>query len=592
MRFIFELIQKFNSSKEAHKEDIQFITRYLLRGFAVTFTIASSIMMYRLHDDQKKSHILIDRLKEDRLAAVNLTAPQQAKDIVSTAAAPEQGRHLWSSLQHQLKDTVVQVFSQITEFNWIEPYKTPNQTENLGSAFFISEHGDLISNAHVIDQARAIHIQIPSLSKRRFEVDVIGVSPDRDLALLRLRPYELTAIKKALKKETLPHLKIGNSDSIHRTDSIMALGYPLGQQGMKSTIGVVSGREHLQGQYYIQTDAPLNKGNSGGPALNSAGEVVGVNTAIIQNANNVGYITPSNEVKLFLRQLETMPPSDTPKLLRKPFLGVLFNDASESLTQYLGNPQPGGLYVVEVYKGSPLHKAGVLRGDMIYEIDGHAIDMYGQMNVSWNAEDKISILDYISRIKIGDPVHLVVYRKGIRHEITLDFTQSELAPVRRMFPGYEKVDYDVIGGFVIMPLTINHILLLVQFAPELVQYADFKKQVDPVLIVTHVQLNSPANRTRVIGTGVLLSEVNNERVKTLADFRKAILKSIDTGFVTIKTTENIFMVLPLDDIIAEEEKLAATYFYPLSQTFKELAQLYKAKKKTPETAHAQEPIKG
>lgn len=585
MRFTFrELIEKINHARASMgKADSQLAMRYFVRGFSISFILVSSLMLYRLWDYQQKSQVLIDRMKEERLTAVaSVNASSASKDVVSTAQVPADGRHLWSAIQMQLKDTVVQVFAQINEFNWIEPYKTPNQAESLGSAFFISDTGELISNAHVVDQAKAIHIQIPSLSKRRFEVDVIGMSPERDLVLLKLRPYELAAIKKALKKDTLPYLKIGNSDSIHRTDSIMALGYPLGQQGLKSTIGVVSGREHLQGQYYIQTDAPLNKGNSGGPALNSAGEVIGVNTAIIQNAQNVGYITPSNEVKLFLRQLETMPPSDTPKLLRKPFLGVLFNDSSDSLTEYLGNPQPGGMYVVEVYKGSPLYKAGVLRGDMIYEIDGHAIDIYGQMNVSWNAEDKISILDYISRLKIGDPVHLVIYRKGKRHEITLDFTESDLAPVRRMFPGYEKIEYDIIGGFVIMPLTLNHIMLLVQIAPELLQYADFKKQADPALIVTHVLLNSPANRTRVIGTGALLAYVNDEKVKTLSDFRKAILKSVDTGYVTMRTTENIFLVLQLDDIMEAEERLAATYFYPLSQTYKELAKVYKKKAKLAE----------
>src|SRR5690606_2807503 len=105
-------------------------------------------------------------------------------------------------------------------------------------------------------------------------------------------------------------------------------------------------------------------------------------------AQNVGYIIPINELKVIIDDLRDV------KLLRRPFLGILYNNASESLTKFLGNPSPGGLFVVDVYAGSPLHKAGVKRRDMIYEINGHRIDIYGEL--SW-IEDKISIVDYVSQ---------------------------------------------------------------------------------------------------------------------------------------------------------------------------------------------------
>lgn len=535
-----------------------------------------SLGLFKLFEFKKITENIISKLKEEKIiepSLLGIKVAQQSK----VCQQKDECKKLWSMLQDELKDTVVQVFSQINEFNWLEPYKTPNQAEALGSAFFISEVGELITNAHVISQAAIIYIQIPSLSRRKFEVEVIGVSPERDLALLKLKPEELEAIKLALKRKSLPFLRICDSDQVRKTDSVLALGYPLGQHGLKSTIGVVSGREHLAGQYFIQTDAPLNKGNSGGPALNNSGEVIGVNSAGIPGAQNVGYIIPSNEVVLFLRQLEQLKDKKSPKLLRKPYLGVLFNDGSEGLTSYLGNPAPGGLYVVETYKGSPLFKAGVQRGDMIYEIDGYQIDIYGQMNVSWNSEDKISILDYISRLKIGDTVKVVIYRFGKRKELSLTYEYSQLPPVRTMFPGYEKIDYEVIGGFIVMQLTLNHILLLAQYSTELIQYADFRKQGEPVLIITHVLLNSPANRARVILTGSLLNEINGEKVKTLEDFRKAIMKSVDTNFLTIKTTENVFAAIKLDEIMRDEERLSATYFYPLSSTYKELLKVYKKK---------------
>lgn len=520
----------------------------------------------------------VERKQIVALAAIN-DSDAQAETSCSDMSCNEMDavpvkskRQLWSEVQQKFKDTVAQIFSQATEFNWLEPYKTPNQAESLGSGFFINDKGELLTNAHVIEQAKTVMIQVPTLGKRRFEVEIVGVSPDRDLALLRLLPSEFEALKKALGKEELPYLKLGNSDTIYRADKIMALGYPLGQQGLKSTTGVVSGREHLQGQHFIQISAPINKGNSGGPSLNCLGDVIGINSAGVPGAQNVGYIIPINEAKLFLKQMSQMPKSDRPILLRKPFLGILFNSATDSLTEYLKNPVPGGLYVVEAYKGSPLAKAGVKSGDMIYEIDGHRLDIYGEMNVSWNLEDKISIMDYISRLKIGDDVHLVFYRNGERKEVTIKFASSELAPIRRMFPGYEKIDYEVLGGMVVMPMTLNHIMLLAQYTPDLIQYADFKKQMEPLLLISHVQLNSPAYRSRALGMGAVISEVNGQKVRTLDEYRAAIMKSLDTKFLTIKTSENIFVVLPLEEIMHDEPRLSATYFYPISETYEKLKQ--------------------
>ncbi|MBA3751868.1 trypsin-like peptidase domain-containing protein [Candidatus Dependentiae bacterium] len=490
----------------------------------------------------------------------------ELSEVVSEQNAMK--RQLWATLQAKYKNAVCQVFSQITEFNWIEPYKTPSQTEALGSAFFIND-GELITNAHVVDQAILVNLQIPALGKRRFKAHIIGVSPERDLALLRLEANELATLKTLLKVDTLPFLTMGESDQVQRGDKIMTLGYPLGQQGLKSTTGVVAGFEHLMGQYFIQIDAPINKGNSGGPSLDYRGYVIGVNSAGIQGAQNVGYIIPSNEVAFFLDQLSTVPSNGATKILRKPYLGVAFNNATENLTAYLGNPHPGGLYVVDVYKGSPFDKAGIRAGDMVYKINDNRLDIYGEMRSPWRTEDRISIVDYVSRLKLGDMVKLEYYRKSALKKTSFTLTQTE-PPIRRMYPGYEKIDYDVLAGFVIMPITLNHVILLAQFAPELMQYADLKKQIEPALLITHVMLNSPASRARTVGAGGIISEINGQRVKTLSDLRAAVKKSLSTNYLTIKTTDNQFAALPLQEILDDEPRLSSTYFYTISDLYRVL----------------------
>lgn len=481
-------------------------------------------------------------------------------------------------LQNELKDAVVQVFSQIAEFNWLEPYKSPSQAEVTGTAFFINLDGELITNAHVVDQAKAIFIQVPGSGKRRYEVDVIGVHPERDLALLKLKPNEKQQLLNDLKAKQLSCFEFGNCDLISKAEKVITIGFPLGQQGIKHTKGVVSGRETVNGQHFIQIDAALNKGNSGGPSIDKTGKVIGVNSAIYQGAQNVGYIIPVNDVVIFLDQLNTVSSLDNkPKLIHKPYLGVVFNNANDNLTKFLNNPLPGGLYVVEIYKNSPLDKAGLKAGDMIYKINDINVDIFGEMQAPWSKGEKISIIDYVARLKIGQLVNLEYYRKGQKLNTSFIFTQSERPPIRRAYPGYEKIDYEALGGLVIMQLTLNHVVLLAQIAPELISYADIKKHMEPALIITHVMLNSPAHRSRCIAPGSIIAEVNGEKVKTLEDYNKAALKSIDTGYFTIKTTENIFLVLTLEEILNSEKTLSETYLYPLSNTFNQIKASFSGK---------------
>jgi len=464
-----------------------------------------------------------------------------------------------------VKDTVVQVFSQVAEIDIRQPYKTPSQYKVSGSAFFINDKGYLITNAHVVIQAKSVWIQIPHFGKRIFDTTIVGFAPDYDLALLRIADDGLEAIKRELGH--VPFLSLGNSDLVYRADEVMALGYPLGQESLKSTTGVISGRESNM----IQMSAAVNPGSSGGPLLNLKGEVVGVNTAGVTEAQNVGYIIPINDLKIIL------PTMYKEKLIRRPFLGVLFNNSTDALTEYLHNPAPGGPYIVEVVKNSTLFKAGVQRGDMIYEINGYRVDQYGEMNVPWG-EDKISITDYVSRLSIGDKVNIVVYRNGKRKDITATFKQMELTPIRKVYTNFENLDYETCAGMVIMELTINHIAALVNKAPALTFFADLKNQTDPVLVVTHVFPTSYVARTRTITEGTTINEMNGQLVHTLADLRQAVKKSVETGFLTLRVSDNImrvsdhvFVVLPFERVVAEEQQLAFDYRYPMTSLNKEIS---------------------
>ncbi len=541
---------------------------------AVTLLVPALItavagIAYIVFQQQQSLDIVMARLSTDEYGRY----PTPVAAAPSTKAVTK--TEIWRPIQEAVKDTVVQVFSQIAEFDFLEPYKTPHQYAAYGSAFFINDQGDLLTNAHVVNQAKAIWIQIPSLGKRIIDVEIVGVSPERDLALLRVTPEGLSIIKETLGQ--VPYLNLGDSDLVHRSDEVLALGYPLGQQSLKSTSGVISGREGN----FIQMSAAINPGNSGGPLLNAQGTVVGINSANIPDAQNVGYIIPINDVKNVLPDMYKI------KLLRKPFLGVLFNNATDTLTDLLGNPQPGGTYVVEVVKNSTLYKAGVQRGDMIYEINGHRLDVYGEMSVPWS-EDKISLIDYVSRLSIGKNIHLVIYRKGDRKEIIAQFNQAELPAIRKVFPGYEAIDYEVFGGMVVMPLTMNHIMGLSKSVPGLASYADMKRQAEPVLIVTHIFPDSELYRSRSVSPGSTINEINGVKVGTLEEFRAAIKKPVDGKFFTLKVadnvaraTDNVYIALPYKSVLEEMPSLAADYHFQMSAVVQELCKNGSVNIKTP-----------
>ena len=484
------------------------------------------------------------------------------KDMLLNSEAIRALRQPWRQVDIDY-NAVPQIYAQVLEVDLLEPYKAPNPIGCRGSGFFINDQGYIITNSHVIEEAARIWIRIPALGRRFIEVELVGLCPEKDIALLRLPSKEYDFIQKEL--GYIPCLSLGDSDSVRRADEVMALGYPLGQECIKSTTGVISGRH----RHMIQMSAAINPGSSGGPLLNINGEVIGINTAGYDDAQNVNYIIPINDAKIILQDLERE------YLLRKPFLGIFTSSATEAMVEYLGNPAPGGAYVVEVLEGGPLYKAGVRAGDMIYEIDGNPVDIYGQIVVPWS-EDRVSLIDYASRFTLGCEITGVVYRKGERFDVTLKLDRPELLPIHQICPGYDPIDYEIFGGMVVMPLTINHVRMLKDYAPGLSEFANVQRQKEPVLVITHTFPTSLLYQAHILTPGILLNKINGQEVRTLDDFRQAIQES-DNGFFTIQcfdtvtmVTDNLLVVLPYEEVIEEEYSLSQIYGYQPSATVKEI----------------------
>lgn len=477
----------------------------------------------------------------------------------------------WSVLEQVTQNTVVQVWSQKAKFNWLEPYKSPEHSQSAGTAFFINEKGYLLSNFHVVDEAKSVFINVPAYGRKLLEVVIVGVCPESDVALLKLTDESIALIESTLGK--IPYLELGDSDDLYATEPVLALGYPLGQRYLKSTVGVIAGREYIGGQSYMHITAPINPGNSGGPLLNRRGEVVGINSAGIEKAQNIGYIIPINNVKILLPDLYTI------KLLRKPYLGAGSNHTTEEHAKSLHNPLPAGVYINYVQENSLTDKLGIKQGDMLYTIDyageRYLIDEYGDVTVQWRGSDKITLAEFLMRIPKGERVALMLYRNGQQIELECAFDISSLYPIRLIYPDYEpqEIDYEMFGGIIIMQLRDNHFKLLPPTS-LMRQYMRLDYQPTQVLVVTHILPGSALHKIDCLYPGCFIDTINGQVVTTLEQLREALLKSIDSKEIAITTKENIATVISLEKIVIDEPRLARDFRFPITETVKKLWQGY------------------
>ena len=273
------------------------------------------------------------------------------------------------------------------------------KAQSLGSGFIIDKTGYIITNNHVIDNAEKIMVIL--YDDTSFEAKVVGKDPKTDVALLKIDP----------KKIKLKAVEFGNSNDLRVGDWVMAIGNPFGFGGTV-TAGIVSARgRNLSGSYddYIQTDASINRGNSGGPLFDMKGNVVGINTAIFSQSGGsvgIGFAVSSNLAKQVTDQLKQYGRT------KRGWLGVLIQEISQEIADSLGMKSVRGALVSSATEGGPAEKAGVKTGDVILKFNNIEI---GSMK---------ELPKVVAGTPVGKSVPLVILRNG--KEIVLNVTLGEL----------------------------------------------------------------------------------------------------------------------------------------------------------------------
>ena len=265
-----------------------------------------------------------------------------------------------------------------------------------GSGFLFTPDGYLLTNSHVVHGAT--HIQVTLADGAKFDADLVGDDPGSDLAVLRIGS-----------PEPLPHVELGESSKLRVGQIAIAVGNPLGL-AQTVTTGVVSAlgrslRSNSGRMIYdvIQTDAALNPGNSGGPLINSAGQVIGVNTAIIPGAQAICFATAIDTAKWVIMQIFTHG------RVRRAYIGVAGTTTplSRRVQRYFGLSSESGVHVMEIVKGSPAALGGLRTDDTIVAIDTQAV------------QDVDSLQRTLDASRIDKPVNVTVLRGAQRLELTL-----------------------------------------------------------------------------------------------------------------------------------------------------------------------------
>ena len=365
----------------------------------------------------------------------------------------------------------------------------------LGSGFIIDEKGIVVTNNHVIADAEDIIVRVNG--DKEFKAKVIGADPLSDIAVLQLDT-----------KEKFIPVKFGDSDQARIGDWVIAIGNPFGLGGTV-TSGIISARNRSIGlsryEDYIQTDASINSGNSGGPLFDMNGDVIGINTAILgrNGSIGIGFSIPSNSAKIVIDQLVEFGET------KRGWLGVRIQDVTKEIAEVEKLDEPRGALVASVAQGSPSEKAGVKAGDIILEFNGERIQEMKQLPI------------IVARTKVGKKVKVKIWRdkKEIIKIITLGRleTSEDFKVTEKAKPPKESM---------IKKLKIS----VRELTKEDIKTRNLPNQTKG-LVITKIENDSPLLSSIEINSIIL--EAQKKKIKTVEDLNQTITQVLDSNQKTI-----------------------------------------------------------
>jgi serine protease Do len=377
-------------------------------------------------------------------------------------------------------------------------FGTPQERQSsaLGSGFIIDEEGIVVTNNHVIEGAEDIVVQVNG--EKKFNAKVIGADPLSDIAVLKIES----------KEKFLP-VRFGDSDKARIGDWVIAIGNPFGLGGTV-TSGIISARNRSIGlsryEDYIQTDASINSGNSGGPLFDMNGDVIGINTAILGRSGNVGigFSIPSNSAKLVIDQLIKFGET------KRGWLGVRIQDVTKEIAEVEKLDEPRGALVASVAPNSPSEKAGVKSGDIILEFNGEKIEQMKELPM------------IVARTEVGKKVKVKIWRN--KKEITKTITLGRLETSEDFKISEKKEELPK------ETLIENLKIKVRKLSDQDIKTRNLPNQTNG-LVITSIEKNSPL--TGSIEVNSIILEAQKKKIRTVQDLNQALKQVLNSNQKTI-----------------------------------------------------------
>jgi serine protease Do len=368
------------------------------------------------------------------------------------------------------------------------PGRPAQPVTSMGSGFVIESSGLIVTNNHVIEDADEIEVHFQD--NTRLKAELVGRDPKTDLAVLRVKS-----------DKPLPVVPLGDSDTARIGEWAIAIGNPFGLGGSVS-LGIISarGRDINSGPYddFIQTDAAINKGNSGGPLFNLKGEVIGVNTAILSSTGGsvgIGFAVPANLVRNIVAQLEKFGE------VRRGWLGVKIQSVTDDIAESMAMGKARGALIADVVKGGPGEKAGMKAGDVVIEFNGKPVN------------EVKDLPRLVADSQVGGKATMKVLRSGKETSLNVEvgLLEDDQAKAVQVSQTPEK---DVPSVSTVLGMTISSVtdeLRLKYKVEDTVKGA----------VVTAVAADSTAADKR-LEPGDVITEAGDKQVQTAADVAKAV----------------------------------------------------------------------
>jgi S1-C subfamily serine protease len=393
-----------------------------------------------------------------------------------------------------------------------------------GSGFFIKYknlEGYIVTNAHVARNAVKIEVSSMLTSEERFEADVVGLVKklEPDVALIKLSDKELVRFKRLAIKD-IEYLELREGSSPSRGEEIKAIGYPMGMVEPNISGGeitnFVSGSEYTTERFV--TDAAINPGNSGGPSVSKDGKVIGLNTAVMVDAENIGFITPAGFVKIII---DNLLQHNEPHFAG---IGGKLQKNADNFNPLLKQSVAKGVIVARVKPGGFLEAAGIQHRDVIISINGVEFDRHGIVIGKEGHFRHKNIFDVMKLIPIGDAVKIAYLRDG---EINTTSANAMRNPAKAVVscPIIEEREYLEVFGMIIQELSFDIIDAMHEVdANAQIEMLQTTGQEKPVLVVTHIHQGSQADEMEW-SVGELIVKANEQEVHSKNELEEILDKN-------------------------------------------------------------------